>query len=123
MTMANNNLGSQIISELGEIGKKVGGEVAKIPKDVAGSAMESLGAVSAGGKVVAPLVSAQPSGEKSAWEKIDSETNKKIKRSFARKALQELINGGLKRKEPSIWERLMSEQDQKKKEQKFNSQA
>ena len=108
--MADKNLGGQIIGELGEIGKKVGGEVAKIPKDIAGAAMESIG--SGGTKQgQTPLVAAQPGGEATAWESIDAEKSQRVKRSIARKALEELAGHRLKRKEPSIWERLQREQD------------
>jgi hypothetical protein len=109
-----NNIGSQIIGELGEIGKQVGNEVANIPKDIAGKAMESMGATSGKPGQKSPMVSTSPTGEKSAWETIDSEKDKKVKRSIARKALEELANREIKRKEPSIWERLQQEQEQKK---------
>jgi len=112
--MANNNLGGQIIGELGEIGKKVGGEVAKVPKDIAGSALESMGVSSGTTRGQVPLVPARPGGEASAWETIDREKDQKVKRAIARKALEELAGHRLKRKEPSIWERLQQEQEQKK---------
>ncbi len=108
------NIPGQIISELGEIGKKVGSEVVQVPKDIAGKALESLG--TSGGSGQKPLVTTQSGGEKSAWEKIDGEKDQKIKKSIARRALEELANRQLKQKEPSIWERLQAEQDQKKQE-------
>ncbi len=107
-----NTIPGQIISELGEIGKTVGSEVAKTPVDIAGKAMESLG-VSSGGKTPA----AHPAGEKaepSAWERIDTEQDEAVKRAFARKALEELAGGMARPKEPSIWERLQQEAEQKK---------
>jgi hypothetical protein len=119
------NVGSQIIGELGEIGKKIGGEIAKLPKDVAGKAMESVGGPSATGKgaAVSPLVSHEGSSGKSAWERIDSEKDKKIRRAMARKALEELSSRQLQQREPSVWERLQQEQDQKKRQGVANQQA
>ncbi len=120
-------VGGQIISELGQLGKKVGGEVAKVPKDIAGKALESLG--SSSGKKQTGQASTTPQvtpGEKpkTAWEQIDVEQNEKVKRQIARRALEELMKGDLKRpKEPSIWERLQMEADQKKKESAAQSAA
>lgn len=108
--MGNNNIGGQIIGEIGEIAKDVGKQVAQLPKDIVGSAMESLGTPPSS----TPLVATKPSGEKSAWEKIDGEKDVKIKRTIARRALEELASRQLRKKEPSIWERLQAEQEQKK---------
>jgi hypothetical protein len=108
--MGNNNLGGQIIGEIGEIAKDVTKQVAQLPKDIVGSAMESLGTPPSS----KPLVSMSPGGEKTAWERIDGEKDNKIKRSIARRALEELANRQLRKKEPSIWERLQQEQEQKK---------
>jgi hypothetical protein len=106
-----NTIGGQIIGEISEIGKQVGGEAVKVPKDIAGIALESLGATSGkkqGNQITKP---------NTAWEQIDTEPDKKIKRQMARRALEELTKGALQRpKEPSIWERLQMEADQKKKE-------
>lgn len=107
----------QIISELGQIAKDVGKQTVQIPKDIAGKALESLGASSTktpGGTV--KVQSNSPDMEpKTAWDKIGVEKDQKIKQSIARKALEELVSGVIqKKKEPSIWERLQMEQEQKK---------
>ncbi len=111
-----NSIPGQIIGELGEIGKKVGGEVAKIPKDIAGKAMESLG--SGGSNKMGANMTVTPSSEgktsDSMWDKIGLEKDKKIKRSIARKALEDLVSKSTQKREPSIWERLQMEQEQKK---------
>jgi len=113
------SIGGGIIGELGELGKKIGGEVAKVPGDIIGQALESVGA-STGGKTVQGQKVVQTSdggAPKSAWDQIDAQTDKKIKRQMARRALEDLLGGaGRKQKEPSIWERLQMEADQKKKE-------
>lgn len=110
------NIPGQIISELGEIGKKVGGEVAKIPKDIAGKALESLGASSKKSGFSTPVQKAPEGGTPAtAWEQIGVEKDRKIKQAIARKALEEFVGGKItKLREPSIWERLQMEQEQKK---------
>lgn len=111
-------VGGGIISELGELGKKIGSEAAKVPGDIAGKALESLG--TSGGKktqAATPQTSGEGAKGNSAWDKIDAETDRKIKRQMARRALEDLSAGtGKKQKEPSIWERLQMENEQKKKE-------
>lgn len=111
-----NGIPGQIISELGELGKKVGGEAAKVPKDIAGKAMESLGTGGGANKMGAAMATPQGGESKgdSMWEKILGEKDKRIKRAIARKALEDLINKPTERREPSIWERLQMEQEQKK---------
>jgi hypothetical protein len=104
----------QIIGELSEIGKQVGGEVTQVPKDIAEIALESLGAKGSG----KTQGSTQPGKQNTAWEQIDVEQDKKIKRAMARQALEELTKGSARRpKEPSIWERLQMEADEKKKQE------
>lgn len=104
--MNNQGVPGQIISELGAIAKDVGKQAVQIPKDIAGKALESLGA-SSGNKPVGD--------DNTAWSKIGKEKDVKIKQSIARKALEELAGGRVQRKrEPSIWERLQAEQEQKK---------
>jgi hypothetical protein len=114
------NVASQIIGELGEIGKKVGGEVARVPIDITGKALESLGAKS--GKGVQGKTANLPN-EPTALDQIDREQDRKIKRSFARKALQDWAGGGARAKKQSIWEQLQQEQEQKKQEAFFQAQA
>ncbi len=120
-----NNIPGQIISELGEIGKKVGGEVAQIPKDIAGKALESLG-TSSKKPGTTPPVQKSPEGGKpaTAWDQIAFEKDEKVRRAIARRALEDLIGGAAARKkEPSIWERLQMEAEQKKNQQQQQQQA
>jgi hypothetical protein len=121
-------VGGGIIGELGELGKKIGGEVAKVPGDIIGQALESVGASTGGKKTQGQKTTATQSNDngatKSAWDQIDAATDKKIKRQMARRALEDLLAGaGKKQKEPSIWERLQMEADQKKKEDKAQKAA
>ncbi len=112
------NIGGSIISELGQIGKQIGTEVVKVPKDIAGKALESLGTASSKNPKGQTVVSGKPGEEgkpSTAWEQIDGEKDRALKRHMARRALEELTSGAIaKKKEPSIWERLQQEQEQKK---------
>lgn len=99
-----NNIPGQIISELGSIAKDVGKQTAKLPGEIAGKALESLGSTSK-----------KPGSTGAAWEQIGVEKDRKVKQSLARKALEELAGGKVtKPREPSIWERLQMEAEQKK---------
>ena len=113
------NIPGQIISELGEIGKQVGREVAKVPKDIAGQALESLG--SSSGKKQgqqAQTTPQKPTGEAPApqgpWQSIDAEKDKKTKEAIARAALEDLTRPKQQQKEPSVWEKIQMEEQKKK---------
>jgi len=118
-------VGGQIISELGNIAKDVGKQTAQIPKDIAGKALESLGAAAGKNPKGKTVVSqATASGDKpSVWEQIDKEPDRVVKRHIARAALEELTRGSMRKKEPSIWERLQQENEQKKEMQKQQAAA
>src|SRR4030042_4771753 len=112
-----NSVPGQIISELGGIGKKVGGEVAKVPKDIAGKALESLcvNATNTQGQKKQTTSSAGgASPPVGAWEKIDIEKDERIRKAMAHEALKQLAGGKVKRKELSVWERLQQEQEEKR---------
>ena len=117
--MSGNSIGNQIIGELGQVARDVGKQTAQIPKDVVGSALESLG-VSSGKKQGGSTFTVQKSGPegaggKSAWEQFANTPDAQVKKQIARKALEELSRGEVKKqREPSIWERLQQEQEQKK---------
>ena len=118
----------QIISELGEIGKKVGGEVAQVPKDIAGKALESLG-TSGGQKqqgqtIIPPTGESAKPKEKGPWETFDEIPNKEMKKKMARNALQALLARlAQKPKEPSVWEKIQQEAEQKKQMTQQQQQA
>lgn len=120
-------LPGQIIGELGEIGKQIGGEVAKVPTDIASKAMESLGA--SGGKKTQGQQQVKTTGsfdatpkKDTAWEKFDI-VDEQTRRIIARKALQELLARPRAPKEESIWEKLQREEEQKKQAQAAQQQA
>jgi hypothetical protein len=109
------NIPGQIIGELGELGKKVGGEAAKVPTDIAGKALETLGSSSkTKGGQSGSIPKAPESGHASALDQIAAEKRIDVKRHLARRALEELTRGRQRPKEPSIWERLQMEERQKK---------
>ncbi|MBI3956173.1 hypothetical protein HY339_02860 [Candidatus Gottesmanbacteria bacterium] len=88
------NPGSMIgafTDELGELGKQIVRETVKVPKDIAGKALESLGA---------------SSGQKSQ-QQTGSVTD-------ARAALAQLAGIKPKQKEPSVWEKIQAEAREKK---------
>lgn len=107
----------QIIGSFEDIGKDVVREVAKVPKDIAGKALESLG-TSSGQKQLKQTIST-PTNESSKknegpWEQFDALTDKEVKKKVARKALEALLARSAGQKEPSVWERIQMEVEQKK---------
>lgn len=116
----------QIIGELGELGKKVGSEAAKVPTDIAGKALESLGVASGKKQQTSSAVKSQgestASEEKGAWEKIDSESDEKIKKAMAREALVQLVRRA-KPKQPSVWEKKLQEEKEKVEDQSQQAAA
>jgi hypothetical protein len=121
------NIPGQIVGELSEIGKSVGGQTVQATKDIAGQALESFGLSGhkqSGGKTfVRPASSSEGGTRDTAWDQIDIEKNAQAKRAMARRALEELTQGSLRRpKEPSIWERLQMEADDKKKQETRSQQ-
>lgn len=101
--------------ELGDLGKNIVREAVAVPKDIVGTALESLG-VSGGQKqkqqtTATPDVTKKEPGEQ------------KIKASVARAALQELAGIKPKQKEPSVWEKIQAEAEQKKELGKQQQQA
>jgi hypothetical protein len=122
------NIPGQIIGELSEIGKSVGGQTAQATKDIAGKALESFG-LSGGNKsgskpFVRPTAAPEGGKPQTVWEQIDVEKDAQARRSMARRALEEFMSGGTRRpKEPSIWERLQMETDEKKKQETLSRQA
>ena len=108
-----------IIGELSELGKQIGTEAAKVPTDLTGKALESLG-MSSGkkGQQASAANTSHPqheqSGTPTAWQSIDNEQDVQIRKSIARAALEELIHPKPKQREPSIWERIQMEEKQKK---------
>ncbi len=109
----------QIIGSFEDIGKSVAGEAVKVPADIAGKALESLGTTSGKtqqGQTITPSPdAASKPKEKGPWETFDEISDKDVKKQMARNALQALLARlAQKPKEPSVWERIQEETEQKK---------
>lgn len=103
----------QIIGSFEDIGKDIVREVANVPTDVAGKALESLGTASTtqqGQQKIPGQKVAEPQG---VLNQLDQTNDKKAKEAIARAALVQLA-GKAKQKEPSVWERIQMEAAQKK---------
>ena len=97
----------QIIGSFEDIGKDIIREAASVPKDIAGKALESLG-TSSGQKTQKPVTNGP-------WEQFDALPDKDIKKKMARNALQALLARlASKPKEPTVWEKIQQETEQKK---------
>lgn len=103
----------QIIGSFEDIGKDIVREAVKVPKDIAGKALESLG-TSSGKKQSQQTVGSQ-SGP---LAQLDQMKDNQVRFAVARAALEELSGKKLKQKEPSVWERIQMEVEQKKERQK-----
>ncbi len=101
--------------ELGELGKQIVRETVKVPKDIAGKALESLG-TSSGQKTQQQAGSATDVTKKEpgALDQLGVAKDQKIKQAIARTALAELAGVKPKQKEPSVWEKIQAEAEQKK---------
>lgn len=113
------NPGSMIgafTDELGDLGKQIVRETASVPKDIAGKALESLG-VSSGqksggaGSRSAGQNQQEPKGPLS---ELNDAKDQKAKQAIARAALAEIAGVTPKKKEPSVWEKIQAEAEQKK---------
>ena len=112
----------QITEELGELGKQVVTETAKVPGDVAGTLLESFGSSSSpkGRQVPTAQSSVSKTPDAGPWNTIDTLKDRKEKSQFARSALSQFSQEPQQRK-PSVWEQIQMENQQKKdyeKEQK-----
>ena len=110
----------QIIGSFEDIGKDIVREAASVPKDIAGKALESLGS-SSGQKVQGQtgINSGNPEDsrnlQKGPWEQFDALPDKDVKKKMARNALQALLARlASKPKEPTVWEKMQQEVEQKK---------
>jgi len=116
----------QIIGSFEDIGKDVVREAVRVPGDVAGKALESLG--SSSGKKQSSSKTQTPSGDgkkdTSAFDEIDGKKDQDAKKAVARAALQALVGEKKKQKEPTPWERLQEENAKRKRmEEKKNEAA
>jgi hypothetical protein len=106
---------SQIIGSFENIGKDVIREATKLPKDIVGSALESLSPATPKGQkqqTVLTGTSEKIGNTNDQWDSIDKVGDTKIKQAVAREALTALLSRKAK-KEPSIWDRIQSDEKQK----------
>ncbi|MEK7592918.1 MAG: hypothetical protein AAB508_06080, partial [Patescibacteria group bacterium] len=107
----------QIIGSFEDIGKDIVREVASVPKDVVGKALESLGTSSGPKKMQQTNV---PTGEKkvdlnSPLESLGKAGTTKEKKLIARSALEYLASAQKQQeKEPGSWEKKQEEEKKKK---------
>lgn len=106
----------QIIGSFEDIGKDIVRETAKVPADVVGKALESLGTSSQKGQKGNPMTGTQPAGGKQqegALGQLAETNDTKVRRSIAREALAQLAGNPGKQKEPTVQERLEKEKQEK----------
>lgn len=113
-----NPIPKPIIGAFEDIGESIVSQVKSIPKDVGQTALESIG-LSTGGKkqgqqAIPPPTPGVTQEAGSSWNQIDQTQDQKIKKDIARNALQELLRPRQQANEPSIWERMNQEEEQKK---------
>jgi len=115
------NTGS-ILQQIGEsfetIAKDVARETVQAPKDIVGTALESLGASSGQKKPKQQsAASAGSPSQESTQGEAQTGPSDEAKRAIARAALEEL-SGKSRPKEMSVWEKLQKEEEQKKEMEK-----
>ncbi len=104
----------QIFGSFEDIGKDIVHETVQVPKDIAGAALESLGA-SSGKKTTntGQTQTSQTGNQKSPLSQLEQTSDEAIKKSIARAALAQLA-GQKQEAEPSIWDQKLREDAQKK---------
>lgn len=113
----------QVIGSFEDIGKDIIREVVSVPKDIAGKALESLGTPLSGQKKPKQVAPVQRPLENGPWEQFDALPDKDVKKKMARNALQALLARlASKPKEPSVWEKMQQEAEQKKHMQQMQKQ-
>lgn len=101
--------------EIGELGKQIVRETASVPKDIAGKALESLGASS--GQKPKQQTASTPDAfkkEQGPLDQLQAAKDSQAKQAIARAALAEIAGVTPKKKEPSVWEKIQAEAEQKK---------
>lgn len=115
-----------ILGQIGEsfetIAKDVVEEVKQVPKDMVGTALESVG-VSTGGKKKPKQVASNGQEPGVEGQPVQSGPSDEVKRAIARAALEELSGKKPVQKEESVWDKLQKEEEQKKEQKKQKAQA
>lgn len=115
-----------ILGQIGEsfetIAKDVAEEVKQVPKDMVGSALESVGLSTGGKKNPKQAASAVQPGAEGAPQPPPG-PSEEVKRAIARAALEELSGKKPTQKQETVWEKLQKEEEQKKEQKKQRAQA
>ena len=105
-----------IIGSFGDIGGEIVKETVNVPKDIAGKALESLGATTTQQKKGNQKQTKTTSGRSfQTLDEVSKKPDEEGKKATARAALQELVGQGKPEKKPSVWEQKQKEEEQKKK--------
>lgn len=113
----------QITEELGEIGKKIVTETVKAPVDIAAQVFEKGAKTNTQQK--GNTTPGEPKGPKehTPLDEIGETSDENVKRAIARKALEYILYGKQRSQEPSVYEKKMMEEKQKKDETKNRAAA
>jgi len=107
-------IAKHIIGSLGDIGSEIMKEAVIVPKDMVGTALESLGTPKGQkGNTTPKVPTEKPSGEIQAFGAFDA-GDAQTKKTVARAALQALAAPPQK-KEPTMYEKQQKELEEKKK--------
>lgn len=104
----------QIIGSFEDIGKDIVGEVAKVPKDVAGKALESLGTGGTKPGQQTSTANISDTSKEGPVAQLDEMKDTRAKQAIARAALIQFAGEKPKTKEPSVWEKIQKETEQNK---------
>ena len=116
-------IGKQIVGSFEQIGKDVAKQTATVPKDIAGKALESLGASSGPQKQQGGVATGSADATKmqeGALGEMEKTQDQKVKQSLSREALAQFAKP--KPKEKTIWDEKL-EAEKQKLEQKKREEA
>lgn len=106
-----------VLGQFEDIGEQIGKNVAKLPTDVLGKALESVGINTGSGQQkqgTGSNLQQSLQQEGSSWQQMDTTKDTNIKKTIARNALEELIKK-MPQEELSHYEKNKQEEEQKKK--------
>ncbi len=114
-------LAGQVIGSFEDIGKDVVKQTMKLPSDIVGSALESLGSSGTNkgqpgqqkNKQLVGLYDAREPHKEDEWDKIHQTKDTQVKQAIARSALEALTKRP-REKEERVWDKNMKENEQKK---------
>lgn len=119
------NVAKQIIGSFEDIGKDIAREAVKVPKDIVGKALESLGTSSQKGQKGNPMgAQSKVKPHEGALGELEQTKDVKVKQQIAREALAQIAGNPKKQKEPTVAEIHEKEKQEKnEKEAKQNATA